>query len=792
MTPEPQQDDVLRSLIDSVGDLPVSVVIDRVELNSSGEVVGLRAVYVNPAGRKLFGPMLTHPDGPQDPSGTAATDVLDPDDAAESLAVAQRIWTTGASARGVWPMRVADTDVTVRFTRLKVEPCYLVGYFEDERGRVEAREQRSAQDDTLRAALDANPDGFLILDREAPTAWDTTVGIDYANPAVGTTIPEMSGAEVVDPSTDVGRAITDLLIQSRGIPSAVRGIWPIRSGSRTVTLAMSTKPLGDGRRVVTFRDVSAQEKVAQDLAESNALALSSRAMLFAALDSLPVPMAIAEWRPDSAGTDAFFVRFRNASALARSTETAHHRDGDIPVERAMPGLLEGGALDVMHEVMTEGGTRRIPITVAANEVTGREIHYDLIVSRVGPLSVILAGFDVTDLRLVQSDLEEARDSALAFAEERADFFAALTHELRTPLTTVVTAAELLTGTDLDPQQQELARQQVEASRHLLSVINDSLDLRGLSEGTTEFEHRPLSLRRVQESLDLVLRPLSQTQRTPVRWVVDGGVPEWILGDEFRLERVLLNLLTNALKFTEGGTVEVHVSGTHVRDDVWELRFDVTDSGDGIPEESLARIFEPFQQAKASTQRTHGGSGLGLALVKQLVERMNGRVWVTSVVGQGSTFSFTVRKHVASAAPADREAPARQARHEFTLARVLLVEDEDVNRMLVTALLEREGFIVDSVGNGVDAVTAALSGKYDVALMDVRMPVVSGYEATRRIRRSLRPDELPVIALTASPTPEVRVEALASGMQEVLGKPVDMTELIRVVSAVLGGQGADVP
>jgi CheY-like chemotaxis protein/nitrogen-specific signal transduction histidine kinase len=414
------------------------------------------------------------------------------------------------------------------------------------------------------------------------------------------------------------------------------------------------------------------------------------------------------------------------------------------------------------------------------------------VSRVSRTSVILIGFDVTEDRQIREDLAAARDRALTYAEERTEFFAALTHELRTPLTTVVSAGQLLLDSPLDEAQRTLAQQQLQASHHLLSVINDSLDLRSLGEGHGRLEDDQFALEDVVASIESIMAPIARDQGTAMEFTLGSGVPGLLRGDGFRLERALLNLVSNAVKFTPGGRVGVRLDAQKVRGDEWELLAQVSDSGAGIAKESLPSIFEPFRQAHSGTRRTHGGSGLGLALVKQTVERMNGRVWVDSQLGVGSTFSFTVRVHAASTSdlPSDHERGASDI--AFSSARVLLVEDEDVNRILVTALLEREGFVVDAVDNGLDAVAAALTGIYDVVLMDVRMPVINGFEATQRIRRTLSPAELPVIALTASPTPSVRAEAEAAGMQGTLGKPVDVQRLLGMVRDALADQGADVP
>jgi signal transduction histidine kinase/ActR/RegA family two-component response regulator len=776
---------VLASLIPSVADLPVAVVIDRVVLNVDGRVEDIVTEYANRDAAGLFGLTLTTDDW--EPLGLSINDTLPARAAAQSIAVAETVWATGRTARGTWHLD-APERLDLVFTRVKIEPCFLLGYFEKVSAIDAAAAQKQRHDSELVDLLNASPDGFIVLDESRSRPHAQTVTADFVNNAARAILVELVGIEVVDPSTPVGRVLTDLLNQARGIDAAVRGEWTLSSGGRSVTLAMSTKPLGDGRRVVTFRDVTIKEQLRQEASDATAQALSSRAMLFAALDSLPMPVGVCESVTDADGHAGFWMRFRNAEALSRSTNI--RPDADIPVEEALPGMVSVGVLDVMFEVLHSGAPARYHLNLERDPEP--PVDYDLVVSRVSPTSVIVIGFDVTEDRQIREDLAAARDRALTYAEERTEFFAALTHELRTPLTTVVSAGQLLLDSPLDDAQRTLARQQLEASRHLLSVINDSLDLRSLGEGHGRLEEDEFALEDVVASIESIMAPLASGQDTVMEFTLGTGVPRLLRGDGFRLERALLNLVSNAVKFTPGGRVGVRLDAQNVRGDEWELLAQVADNGDGIAQESLPNIFAPFRQAHSSTRRTHGGSGLGLALVKQTVERMNGRVWVESQLGVGSTFSFTVRLHAATTANPPSDADLGSAGDAFTSARVLLVEDEDVNRILVTALLEREGLVVDAVDNGLDAVAAALTGIYDIVLMDVRMPVINGFEATQRIRRTLSATDLPVIALTASPTPSIRAEAEAAGMQGTLGKPVDVQRLLDAVRDALAGHGAEVP
>jgi CheY-like chemotaxis protein len=290
-------------------------------------------------------------------------------------------------------------------------------------------------------------------------------------------------------------------------------------------------------------------------------------------------------------------------------------------------------------------------------------------------------------------------------------------------------------------------------------------------------------------LDLMMRETLHAKGLYLGWQVASEVHPCLVGDPVRLEQVLLNLLSNAAKFTVEGGVDVAVSVDVADDEGMTLRFDVTDSGRGLHPDEAEQIFEPFQQGPASTRRRFGGSGLGLAITQRLVQQMGGRLWVTSERGAGSTFSFTSRFAVAAAetVPGGPPTDPPQAR-AGAAQRVLLAEDNDVNRIFVAALLSKLHVTVDTVTNGLEAVQAVGAHDYDLVLMDIRMPMLDGVEATRQIRarEATGTHRCRIVALTASPTPDVVRAALDAGMDGVLGKPISQQELADVVAGVESG------
>jgi PAS domain-containing protein len=348
----------LASLIPHVSDLPVAVVIDRVVLDVDGSVADVVTEYANRDAADLFG--LSIPADEWQPLGLSINDTLPARAAAQSIAVAETVWATGRTERGTWHLD-GPQRLDLVFTRVKIEPCFLLGYFDRVSAIDAAAAEKARHDGDLVDLLNASPDGFIVLDERRSRPHAPTVAVDFVNNAARSILQELEGIEVVDPSTPVGRVLTDLLNQARGIEAAVRGQWTVNSGARSVALELSTKPLGDGRRVVTFRDITIKERLRQEASEATAHALSSRAMLFAALDSLPMPVGVCESVTDADGVARFLMRFRNAEALSRSTNT--RPDADIPVEEALPEMVSAGVLDVMN------GAVHLPDTTSLSYAT---------------------------------------------------------------------------------------------------------------------------------------------------------------------------------------------------------------------------------------------------------------------------------------------------------------------------------------------------------------------------------------------------------------------------------------
>ena len=379
---------------------------------------------------------------------------------------------------------------------------------------------------------------------------------------------------------------------------------------------------------------------------------------------------------------------------------------------------------------------------------------------------------------------------------KSDFLAAMSHEIRTPMNAIIGMADLLCRTGLTPDQRKYVDIFQRAGENLLNLINDILDLSKVESGKTELESVDFDLAGLIDRTAEMMQVKAAAKNLTIRYRIAPGVPTRLVGDPGRLQQVLINLLGNSMKFTERGGLDVAVELVPESEQPGHLRFAVSDTGIGIPADKLEVIFQDFEQADSSTTRKYGGTGLGLSISRQLVALMQGRIWVESALGTGSTFYFTAKFGLQAGAEsaggmermveAPRAAPAAETHAEPAPApglRILLADDSDDNRFLILSYLKDSECTIDIAENGRIAVEKFQPGKYDLLLMDVEMPEMDGYTATRMIRqqeRDMGAEPTPVLALTAHAFQEAVNRSHEAGFTAHLTKPIRRATLLEAL------------
>ncbi len=407
--------------------------------------------------------------------------------------------------------------------------------------------------------------------------------------------------------------------------------------------------------------------------------------------------------------------------------------------------------------------------------------------------VVAVAHDVSDDRARETELRQTRDAAEAGARAKSEFLATMSHEIRTPMNGVLGLTEVLLGTSLSDEQRELLGAVRGSGRALLQVLNDILDWSRIEAGRMSLEFGAVEPTSLAHDVATVLRAEASKKNVVVELAIPTHFDRMVVGDAGRIRQVLFNLVANAVKFTDRGSVGVRVAPVAPTPEFpnGACLFAVSDTGIGMTAEALARLFQRFTQVDASATRRFGGSGLGLAISRQLVEAMGGTIAVESKLGVGSTFSFVLPCAAADESSARAASLAPEPTVDRSL-RVLIVEDEPINLKVVTSLVRREGHEVSSARDGRGGVALAEKEEWDLVLMDVQMPEMDGLEATRTIRaRETRSGSrrVPIVGLTASVLPEEVGACLDAGMDAVMAKPFTLDALRRVLSGASTGSRA---
>lgn len=403
--------------------------------------------------------------------------------------------------------------------------------------------------------------------------------------------------------------------------------------------------------------------------------------------------------------------------------------------------------------------------------------------------LVTIGIDITEQKKRQLELEHAKEAAEQAAKAKSNFLANMSHEIRTPMNAILGLSQLMFDTDLNLKQQDFLHKILGSSKMLLGIINDILDYSKIEANKLELEHKSFDLVNVLTQLKVIFAQIALNRELELFLDMENDLPALLVGDELRLNQILVNLLSNALKFTHQGVVRLTISLKEKREnDHALLHFSVSDTGIGLSDTEISKLFQPFTQADNSTTRKYGGTGLGLAISTKLVEAMGGKLNVQSQQGIGSTFSFDIdvavtswtHNHSMSNNDIGNEQKKSTKTPDLNGYHVLLVEDNELNQEVATLMLRKVGIEVKTAKNGKEAVLLFLSNPtyFDLILMDLQMPIMSGYEATAIIREHNK--KVPIIALTAAAMVEDREKVLSAGMNDHLSKPINTNELYKTI------------
>jgi signal transduction histidine kinase/CheY-like chemotaxis protein len=470
-------------------------------------------------------------------------------------------------------------------------------------------------------------------------------------------------------------------------------------------------------------------------------------------------------------------------------ENAHDciPESGMDINPLLLGEIEN--IDVEFRLQTpEGNDRNYSMTVRT--MTSR----DKVVGCIVMLS------DITEYRSMISEIHEQniklvglKESAEAASIAKSSFLANMSHEIRTPMNAIIGMTSIGQSAK-DLERKDYAFEKIElASTHLLGVINDILDMSKIEAGKLELSHAEFRFEKMLQKVAGVINFRMEEKQQNFSVHIDKNIPAYLFGDDQRLAQVITNLLSNAVKFTpEHGSIDLKAKLLSSEKDAHKIQIEVTDTGIGLSEEQQGKLFKTFQQAEGSTSREFGGTGLGLAISKHIVEMMGGSIWVESELGKGSTFAFTFPSDIidnvnecigASSANAD-DRPQIDENDDFSDYQLLLAEDVDINREILMALLEPTKINIDCAENGVEALRMFSDAPehYDMIFMDLQMPKMDGYEATRRIRALEVPNvkAIPIVAMTANVFKEDVEQCLVCGMNDHVGKPLDLKEVLEML------------
>jgi signal transduction histidine kinase/FixJ family two-component response regulator/HPt (histidine-containing phosphotransfer) domain-containing protein len=656
----------------------------------------------------------------------------------------------------------------------------LTDIVEQEERLVAARAESERTRETLQTVLDNMLDGVMLFDRDFKWRFTNRQLVDFQRLPPDVAYPGASGYDILRYQArrgDFGPASDEQAVERLVAERAAGMLKPggNRYERRTASgriVEFNFRPISEGRLIAIYRDVT-------ELRESEQAAARARDRLQMVLDNMADGVMLLDheerWAIDS-------DRVRYLIGVPKEIAHVGARSADIRAFQRARGDFatdeEQAAVDRSLESVRRGEDTSYVRRTASGRIVEFRAH------RLENGEILLTYRDITELKEQQVELERARDEAEAANQAKSTFLATMSHEIRTPMNGVVGTAELLEREKLNDRQKRLVRMVRSSAAALLRIIDDVLDFSKIEAGRMELEETPCSLRALIEGTVETLSVQVESKGLTISAAIDPDTPDAMLADVTRLRQILFNLIGNATKFTDTGSIAVRVRPLAIDTRNVTLAIAVSDTGIGMDAEQQARLFQPFSQADSSTTRRYGGTGLGLSIVRRLAQLMGGDVAVESAPGRGSTFTVTLKvKRMA-------EAPAPQPRAEpldlpVSGLRVLAVDDYEVNLEVLAGQFEVLGMELDPAANGLEALTLWRQRPYALVLTDIHMPDMDGFELTRHIRaeEGARPDQArtPIVALTANALKGEAERCLTAGMDDYLTKPLTLDRLRETVA-----------